>query len=95
MLANKMSWLLYKTRRLKEFMRDVLVDASINFDWLPTVTICLYVQINEQLKAFIGEHVDRNRCTWYLDDLIEYLDEEVFKTLRPDLKYLLKACKGI
>ena len=33
---------------LEAFTRDASVDASINFEWLPRVIICLYVQINNQ-----------------------------------------------
>ena len=60
-------------------MWDVLVDASINFKWLPTVTICLYVQINNQRHLLVSSGIE-TRFTWYLEDSIESLDDKVTRT---------------
>ena len=62
-----------KARRLEVFTREFLVDASINFEWLPTVTTCSYVQINNERHLMVRSRIETG-FTWYLDDVQGWLN---------------------
>ena len=52
----------------RQFTWDVLVDASIDFEWLPVGTICLYVQIINEMHPLLIFLIETG-FTWYLDDI--------------------------